>query len=180
MMYMHSWLSWRVLSTFWYTRDFLPPCEVSAKPSSSLTTPSLVMFAALQRHLLHATQGQTHRKLSCERKTRLGIYLLMLRVTVSCLPQAGCQGHGVLLWRKGGGLLDLLWSLPGIFAVAALLHYDMDSTRRPPNNIGPLQNITSAISVWIHGGGLCLRVWDGAQERVKRHKGGSALKLASE
>lgn len=48
------------------------------------------------------------------------------------------------------GLLDLLWSLPGIFAcscTASLRHgLQPDSLA---NNIGPLQNITSAISVWI-------------------------------
>lgn len=44
----------------------------------------------------------------------------------------------------------------------------------------PLQNITSAISVWIHTGGLCLWVWGGEQERVKRQKGRSALKLAAD
>lgn len=43
----------------------------------------------------------------------------------------------------------------------------------------PLQNITSAISVWIHTGGLCLWVWDGEQERVKRQRRRRALNLAA-
>lgn len=43
----------------------------------------------------------------------------------------------------------------------------------------PLQNITSAISVWIRSGGLCRWVRDGMQERARRGKGRRALKLAS-
>lgn len=50
-----------------------------------------------QTHLLHTIQGHPSvRGLGIY----LGIYLLLCRAAVNWLPQAGCQGQGVLLWRR--------------------------------------------------------------------------------
>lgn len=57
-----------------------------------------------------------------------------------------------------GKLLDLMWSLPGNFAAAALLHYDMASTKLPQNNTAPFKISHLPSSSEIHSGGLCLCV----------------------
>lgn len=166
-----------VLSTFWSTRDFLAPlwgeCQALLRAHHPLLSrvPGLIHTPST-----YYTRANSQKALVRMLKTEPGVYLLLRRATVSRLPQAGCQGRGVLLCLGRGGLLDLLWSLPGIFAAAAPLHYDMDSTRQPPNNIG-LFKISHLPSP--SDGGLWLWVWDGEQERLKRQRGRSASKLAA-
>lgn len=70
---------------------------------------------------------------SCARQTKLSIYPPLCRRRADS-HNASCQGQPVLLWRRP---LDLLWSLLGILAAAAQLHYDTTSSRKLPNNMAP-------------------------------------------
>lgn len=133
------------------------------------------MFNTLQTYLLHTLGGQG----TLAESFRTYAKPSLLFICCGAEPQ-WADSHKLAVKGKvyffEGGLLDLLLSLPGIFAAAALLHYDMASTRQPPKQHCPLQNITSAISVWIHSGGLCLSVkW----ERVKRQKRKARFKTDS-
>lgn len=87
------------------------------------------------------------------------------------LPQAGCQGQGVLLWRGAP------WSLvipPRHLRLQ--LHCFITTrtpTRQPRKQHWPPSKYHICHLCLNHGGGLCLWVWDSEQQ------GRSALKLAA-
>lgn len=94
--------------------------------------PSLLMFAASQTHFLRSTQGQEALTLTLNRAWCLSA----VAPTQRCADSHKLAVKGKVFFFEGG-FLDLLRSLLGIFATAALLHYDMASARRAPNNIAP-------------------------------------------
>lgn len=147
-----------VLSTFWSTTlTGFPVSRVIVRPSSTRTIPSFAMFSALQTYLLHTIGGQGTLAESFRSYAKPSLVFICCGAEPQWADSHKLAVKGKVYFFEGG-LLDLIWSLPGIFAAAALLHYDMASTRQPPKQHCPLQNITSAISVWIHSGGLCLSV----------------------
>lgn len=95
-----------VLSTFWSTRDFLAPlwgeCQALLRAHHPLLSrvPGLIHTPST-----YYTRANSQKALVRMLKTEPGVYLLLRRATVSRLPQAGCQGRGVLLCLGRGGSL---------------------------------------------------------------------------
>lgn len=146
--HMHSSL---LPSAFRSTRDNLAPFELGVTPSSTLITPSLFVFAALQTHLVRTIQGQT-RTYAKRSLVFICCYAVPLRVDSHKLavkdnvffldggapwspvipPRHLCRSCTASLWHR-------------VHQTASKQHW-------------PLQRITSAISGWIDSGGLCLSV----------------------
>lgn len=99
-----------------------------------------------------------------------GVYLLLRRGAVIRLPHAGCQGQGAFLWWRG--LLDLIPPRHLSCSCTASLRHGLNQVASKQH--WPLQNITSATSIWVHSAGLCLSVgWrarEGEEEESKHLK----------
>ena len=182
---------------------FWPIPSVKKSPTLTCTRDVVVLFMCSNpRRLPNLLQGECQALIHTHRRPLLSHMRRLANTTSTYYPRARVLREGLVFIEvficccaeprladshkpavKGkvfffdGGVFDLLWSLPGIFAAAARLHYDTASTRQPPNTRGPRQTRINAISVWIHSGGLCL--WDVESERVKRRRGRSALKTVT-